>query len=286
MTETLNNLLFLLTDGLVWGLVIALSALGLTLIFGVMGIINMAHGDLYMLGAMLAVVFSGWLGAFWPAFILAPMVVGIVALPAERWVLRPFEGKPLVTMVGTIGVSFIIQQAALIIFGGTPKIVMYPISGVINLFGVPYPAYRLFAAGLGLILIMGLWFLLYRTGVGILLRATVEQPEMADAIGINTSLIRAGTFGIGAFLAAAGGVLAAPIRQVFFLMGGDVLLFSFMVVIVGGLGSLKGALIAALFMSALEGLLTSIMSPVTSRALIMLLMALILVFRPRGLFSS
>jgi branched-chain amino acid transport system permease protein len=286
MTETLNNLLFLLTDGLVWGLVIALSALGLTLIFGVMGIINMAHGDLYMLGAMLAVVFSGWLGSFWPAFILAPMVVGIVALPAERWVLRPFEGKPLVTMVGTIGVSFIIQQAALIIFGGTPKIVMYPISGVINLFGVPYPAYRLFAAGLGLILIMGLWFLLYRTGVGILLRATVEQPEMADAIGINTSLIRAGTFGIGAFLAAAGGVLAAPIRQVFFLMGGDVLLFSFMVVIVGGLGSLKGALIAALFMSALEGLLTSIMSPVTSRALIMLLMALILVFRPRGLFSS
>jgi branched-chain amino acid transport system permease protein len=284
--ETLNTLLFLLTDGLVWGLVVALCALGLTLIFGIMGIINMAHGDVYMLGAMLAVTISGWLGSLWPAFILAPLVIGLCGLPIERWVLRSFEGKPLVTMVGTIGLSYIIQQLALIIFGGTPKIVMYPIAGVVDLFGVPYPAYRLFAAGLGLVLIIVLWLFLYRTDIGILLRATMEQPEMADAIGINTSLIRMGTFGIGTFLAAAGGVLAAPIRQVFFLMGSDILLFSFMIVIVGGLGSLKGALIAALFMSALEGLLSFVVSPVQARALIMLLMALILVFRPRGLFSS
>ena len=286
MMETFSLLLFLLTDGLVWGLVVALCALGLTLIFGIMGIINMAHGELYMLGAMVGVILSGWLGSFWPAFILAPLIVGIVALPAERWILRPFEGKPLVTMVGTIGLSFIIQQTALISFGGTPKMVVFPISGAINLFGVPYPIYRLFAAGLGLILIIGLWLLLYRTDLGILLRATMEQPEMADALGINTSLIRMGTFGIGAFLAAAGGVLAAPIRQVFFLMGTDVVLFSFMVVIVGGLGSLKGALTAALIMSAMEGLFSYVVNPVQARALIMLLMALILVFRPRGLFST
>jgi branched-chain amino acid transport system permease protein len=284
MPETLNTLLFLLTDGLVWGLIVALCALGLTLIFGIMGIINMAHGEVYMLGAMLAVSFSGWTGSFWLAFLAAPLVVGILALPVERWVMRPFEGKPLVTMVGTIGLSFILQQVALIVFGGNPKLVAYPISGAVNLFGVIYPAYRLFAGGLGLVLIMGLWLLLYRTDVGILLRATMEQPEMADAIGINTSLIRVGTFGLGALLAAAGGVLAAPIRQVFFLMGGDIVLFSFMVVIVGGLGSLKGALIAALFMSGLEGLLSAVVDPVQARALIMLLMALILVFRPRGLF--
>ncbi|UCD80621.1 MAG: branched-chain amino acid ABC transporter permease [Desulfobacterales bacterium] len=286
MMETFSLLLFLLTDGLVWGLVVALCALGLTLIFGIMGIINMAHGELYMLGAMVGVILSGWLGSFWPAFILAPLIVGIVALPAERWILRPFEGKPLVTMVGTIGLSFIIQQTALISFGGTPKMVVFPISGAINLFGVPYPIYRLFAAGLGLILIIGLWLLLYRSDLGILLRATMEQPEMADALGINTSLIRMGTFGIGAFLAAAGGVLAAPIRQVFFLMGTDVVLFSFMVVIVGGLGSLKGALTAALIMSAMEGLFSYVVNPVQARALIMLLMALILVFKPRGLFST
>jgi branched-chain amino acid transport system permease protein len=281
-----NTLLFLLTDGLVWGLIVALCALGLTLIFGIMGIINMAHGEVYMLGAMLAVSFSGWTGSFWTAFIAAPLVVGVLALPVERWVMRPFEGKPLVTMVGTIGLSFIIQQVALIVFGGTPRIVAYPISGSVDLFGVVYPAYRLFAAGLGLALILGLWILLYRTEIGILLRATMEQPEMADALGINTSLIRVGTFGLGAFLAAAGGVLAAPIRQVFFLMGGDVVLFSFMVVIVGGLGSLKGALIAALLMASLEGLLSAAVDPVQARALIMLLMALILVVRPRGLFRQ
>ncbi len=284
MPDLLANLLFLLVDGLVWGLIIALIALGLTLIFGIMGIINMAHGDLYMVGAVLAVVLGSWVN-FWLALVLAPIILGIAALPVERWVLRPFEGKPLVTMVGTIGVSFIVQQVVLMTFGGTPKIVAYPIFGVVNLIGGPYPAYRIFAAFAGLILIGALWLLIYKTNFGIYVRATMEVPEMADAIGINTSLIRVITFGLGAGLAAAGGVLAAPIRQVFFLMGADVILISFIVVIVGGLGSLKGALVAALGISAVEGMLSAALDPVQSRATIMMLMALVLVFRPRGLFG-
>ncbi len=249
-----------------------------------MGIINMAHGDLYMVGAVLAVVLGSWVN-FWLALVLAPIILGIAALPVERWVLRPFEGKPLVTMVGTIGVSFIIQQVVLMTFGGTPKIVAYPIFGVVNLIGGPYPAYRIFAAFAGLILIGALWLLIYKTNFGIYVRATMEVPQMADAIGINTSLIRVITFGLGAGLAAAGGVLAAPIRQVFFLMGADVILISFIVVIVGGLGSLKGALVAALGISAVEGMLSAALDPVQARAAIMMLMALVLVFRPRGLFG-
>lgn len=284
MPELLSNLLFLLVDGVVWGLIIALNALGLTLIFGIMGIINMAHGDLYMVGAVLAVVLSGWVN-FWLALLIAPIILGLAALPLERLVLRPFEGKPLVTMVGTIGVSFIIQQVVLMAFGGTPKIVAYPISGTVDLFGVPYPAYRLFAGAAGIILIGALWLLIYRSNFGIYLRATMEVPEMADAIGINTNLVRIVTFGLGAALAAAGGVLAAPIRQVFFLMGADVILISFIVVIVGGLGSIKGALVAALGISSVEGLLSAVLDPVQSRAAIMLLMAAVLVFRPRGLFG-
>ncbi|NIO04922.1 MAG: branched-chain amino acid ABC transporter permease [Proteobacteria bacterium] len=284
MPDLMANLLFLLVDGLVWGLIIALIALGLTLIFGIMGIINMAHGDLYMVGAVLAVVLGSWVN-FWLALVLAPIILGIAALPVERWVLRPFEGKPLVTMVGTIGVSFIIQQVVLMTFGGTPKIVAYPIFGVVNLIGGPYPAYRIFAAFAGLILIGALWLLIYKTNFGIYVRATMEVPQMADAIGINTSLIRVITFGLGAGLAAAGGVLAAPIRQVFFLMGADVILISFIVVIVGGLGSLKGALVAALGISAVEGMLSAALDPVQARAAIMMLMALVLVFRPRGLFG-
>ena len=285
MPDVVYNLLFLFTDGVIWGILIALISLGLSLIFGIMGIINMAHGDIYMIGAVLTVVVTGWFGIFLPALIIVPIIVGVLAIPLERWVLRPFEGKPLITMVATIGLSFIIQQCVLMAFGGTPKIVPYPIHGNINLFGISYPRYRLFAAAVGLLLIGLLWFALHRTDFGIYIRATMENPEMADSIGINTNFIRAGTFGLGAGLAAAGGVLAAPINQVFFLMGTDVILLSFIVVIVGGLGSLQGALIAALILSGVEGLLSAALDPVQVKAAIMFLMALILVFRPRGLFG-
>lgn len=285
MSDAVYNLLFLLADGVIWGIIIALISLGLSLIFGIMGIINMAHGDIYMIGAVLTVVVTGWFGIFLPALIIVPIIVGVLAIPVERWVLRPFEGKPLITMVATIGVSFIIQQCVLMAFGGTPKIVPYPIRGNINLFGISYPCYRLFAAAVGVLLIGLLWLALYRTDFGIYIRATMENPDMADSIGINTNFIRAGTFGLGAGLAAAGGVLAAPINQVFFLMGTNVILLSFIVVIVGGLGSLQGALIAALILSGVEGLLSAALDPVQVKAAIMFLMALILVFRPRGLFG-
>lgn len=285
MSDVLNNLLFLFADGIIWGVIIALISLGLSLIFGIMGIINMAHGDMYMIGAVLAVVVMGWFGLFLPALIIVPIAVALLAIPVERWVLRPFEGKPLITMVATIGISFIIQQWVLMSFGGTPKIVPYPIGGNVNLFGISYPWYRLFVAGVGLLLIGLLWLTLHRTNFGIYVRATMENPDMADSIGINTNVVRAGTFGLGVGLAAAAGVLAAPINQVFFLMGSDVSLLSFIVVIIGGLGSLEGALIAALILSGVEGLLSAALDPVQVKAVIMFLMALILVFRPRGLLG-
>lgn len=285
MPEELTRLLFLVTDGITWGFIVALIALGLALIFGVMGIINMAHGDLFMIGAVLAAVLGVRLGSFWPALLVAPLVVGAFSAPLEGWVLRPFEGKPLVTMVGTVGLSFIIQQIALITFGGTPVRVPDPIGFTVNLFGMPFPGYRLVAAGAGILLMLGLWLLLYCTNFGIYVRATMENPVIAEAMGINTGLIRQITFGLGAALAAAGGVLAAPIHQVFFLMGEGVLLFSFIVVIVGGLGSLQGAFIAALILSGLEGVLAAAFDPVEARALVLLFMALVLAIRPRGLFG-
>jgi branched-chain amino acid transport system permease protein len=285
LSDVLYNLLFLFTDGIIWGIIIALISLGLSLIFGIMGIINMAHGDMYMIGAVLAVVVMGWFGTLLPALILVPTAVGLLAMPLERWVLRPFEGKPLINMVATIGVSFIIQQCVLMSFGGTPKIVPYPINGNVNLFGISYPWYRLFVAGVGTLLIGLLWLTMHRTNFGIYIRATMENPDMADSIGINTNIVRAGTFGLGVGLAAAAGVLAAPINQVFFLMGSDVSLLCFIVVIVGGLGSLEGTLIAALILSGVEGLLSAVLDPVQGKAAIMLLMALILVFRPRGLLG-
>ncbi len=285
MSELASTLVFLIADGLIWGSLIALIALGLSLIYGIMGIINMAHGDFFMVGAVLAVAISGWLGAFWPALLIAPVVVGVLALPLERWVLRPFEGRPLLTLVSTIGLSFVLQQVALILFGGTPRRLEAPLQFVVSFVGVTLPGYRVVAAAIGLLLVAALWVVVYRTELGVRIRATMERPDIADAVGIDTSRVRVLTFGLGAALAAAAGVLAAPVTQVFYLMGNDVLLFSYIVVIVGGLGSLEGALAAALVLSGVEALLTVVVSPVEARALMLLAMALVLLVRPRGLFA-
>jgi branched-chain amino acid transport system permease protein len=285
VSELLATLLFLAADGLIWGSLIALIALGLSLIYGIMGIINMAHGDFFMVGAAIAVAVTGWLGAFWPALLIAPLVVGVLALPLERWVLRPFEGRPLLTLVGTIGLSFVIQQVALMVFGGTPRTLAEPVQFVVAFPGVALPGYRVVAAVAGLVVVAGLWLVVYRTDVGVRIRATMAHPEIADAIGIDTSRVRVLTFGLGAALAAVAGVLAAPITQVFYLMGNDVLLFSYIVVIVGGLGSLAGAVAAALALSSVEALLTAVVSPVEARAAMLLVMAMVLLVRPRGLFA-
>lgn len=285
MSELASTLVFLVADGLIWGSLIALIALGLSLIYGIMGIINMAHGDFFMVGAVLAVAISGWLGAFWPALLIAPVMVGVLALPLERWVLRPFEGRPLLTLVSTIGLSFVLQQVALILFGGTPRRLEAPLQFVVSFVGVTLPGYRVVAAAIGLLLVAALWVVVYRTELGVRIRATMERPDIADAVGIDTSRVRVLTFGLGAALAAAAGVLAAPVTQVFYLMGNDVLLFSYIVVIVGGLGSLEGALAAALVLSGVEALLTVVVSPVEARALMLLAMALVLLVRPRGLFA-
>lgn len=278
-------MLFLLFNGLVWGCLIALIALGLSLVFGIMRIINMAHGDLYMLGAVGAVALADRAVPFWAALLVVPAVLALLAMPFERWVLRPLEDRPLSTMVGTLGLSFVLQQLALISFGGRPRRLNEPISFTLEIFGTAFPGYRLIAAGVGLALLASVWLLVYRTRVGLSLRATIERPDIADAMAINTSRVRTATFGLGTALAVIGGVLAAPIQNVSYLMGGEILLFAFIVVIVGGLGSLGGTLVVALAMAALEGGITARISPVSARILVLLLMAGVVLVRPRGVFG-
>src|SRR5690606_36100896 len=199
---------------------------------------------------------------------------------------RPFEQNPLNTLIATLGLSFLIQQLVLMTWGGRPRRVLAPVEFTVDLSGVVFPGYRLVAGGLGLVLLGLLWLVVYKTSFGVKLRATIDQPEVADAMGIDTSRIRMLTFGLGVALAAAGGVLAAPIRNVFFLMGFDVMLMSFIVVIVGGLGNLLGTLVAALVLSGTEGFLSAFLAPVSARIVILILLAAVVVFRPRGLFSS
>jgi branched-chain amino acid transport system permease protein len=286
LPEIVSTILFLLINGLIWGLIISLIAIGLTLIFGVMGIVNMAHGDIYMVGAVLAFYITGFFGNFWLALVLVPILILMIAAPLERYVLRPYEGYHSSSMIATVGISFIIQQVALASYGGIPKKITNPWPMSFNLFGVDYPGYRLLVAGISILILIGLWLFLYRTSYGILVRASMQDREMANAMGIDVNKVLITTFVMGSVLAAVGGVLAAPINQVFYLMGHDVILLSFIVVIIGGLGSLKGTLISALSLCSLEGVLAAVLSPTQARAAIFVIMVIILMFRPRGLFTD
>lgn len=284
MPEWLSTLLFLCINGLIWGMIIALISLGLSLIFGVMGIVNMAHGDFYMAGAVIAFALFSHFGNFWISLIVVPFVIAALAVPTERFILRPFEGNPSLTMIATIGLSFIIQQVALETYGGIPKRIAAPIAAGFNLLGVNYPVYRLVIAMLSGVILLALWIFLYKTSFGILVRASMQDATMAQAMGINVNCVLMGTFALGAVLAAVGGVLAAPVTQVSYLMGNDVILLSFIVVIIGGLGSLKGTLIAALVICSVEGMLAFTLSPTEAKTAIFIVMVFVLIFRPEGLF--
>jgi branched-chain amino acid transport system permease protein len=286
LPEGLITVLFLLVNGLIWGLIIALIALGLSLIFGVMGIVNMAHGDIYMIGAVIALVLSPYLGNFWLGLLIVPLIIAVIAVPVERFILRPFEGHHSVTMIATTGISFILQQLILATYGGIPKQMTNPWPVTFNLFGVAYEGYRLLIAGISVLILSGLWLFLYKTPYGILVRASIQDRDMASAMGIDVSKVLTTTFVLGSLLAAVGGVLAAPVAQVFYLMGNDVVLLAFIVVIIGGLGSLAGTLVAALGLSSLEGVLSSVLTPIQSKAAILIVMIIILMVRPRGLMGE
>ena len=273
-------------NGLIWGLIIALIALGLSLIFGVMGIVNMAHGDFYMVGAVLAFYLFPLLGNFWLALLVVPLIIAVIAAPIERFILRPYEGHHAVTMIATVGISFILQQATLATYGGIPKKMADPWEVTFNLFGVSYPGYQFLIAGISVVILAAIWIFLYRTSYGVLIRASIQDQDMAAAMGIDVNKVLVGTFVLGSVLAAIGGVLAAPITQVFYLMGNDVALLAFIVVIIGGLGSLGGTLVAALSLCSLEGVLSAVLNPTQSKAAIFVVMIIILMIRPRGLFGE
>lgn len=282
-----NTVIFQLFNGLVWGCMMGLVALGLALIFGQMGVVNMAHGEFYMVGAVGAYLFVASLGLnFWISILLVAAAMAILGAVLERGVMRPFEGKAAPSMVAALGLSFIIQQLALITLGGAAKQTPSPISGVVALGDFRFPTYRLVVALVALALIGLCWLLIQRTRFGMAVRACMRDPQTAAEMGINTGLVSMSTFGLGTAMAGVGGALAAPISQVFFLMGQDVIAFAFIAVIVGGLGSLQGALVAAIALAVVEGLLTIVLSPALARASVFLIMTVVLVFRPRGLFGK
>jgi branched-chain amino acid transport system permease protein len=285
------HLLLAVLEGLVSAAVLSLTALGLSLVFGVMRIVNVAHGEFFMLGAILAWAVSNALGGhpaagFFAALVIAPLIVGAVAWLTERLVLRRLNYNPESTIVATIGLLYIIQQLALTFYGPEARPVAPPFSYRILLPWFGYSGYKLSIIAFSALLLVATWLVLTRTKVGLVMRATQYDSETAQAFAIPVDRVYAGVFALGAMLAAVAAVLIVPISQAHYLMGQDPLLLSFIVVIIGGLGSLRGTVVAAALIGLSDGVISMFFSPTLAKIVATLAVALVLVFRPQGLFGT
>lgn len=275
-------------DGLIIGVTLALVALGLTMIFGLLHVINLAHGELYMLGGYGALALIGWGSGYWGALILVPLLVGLAGWGLEELGIRPLMPRPdraIVTLLLTFGVSLMLRDVAQIVWGTQTWSIETPISGVLEIGGVFLPAYRLFVLVAGAAVIAVTWWLLYRTQLGAVMRATAADPAMVASLGIPVRWVYGFTFIFGCALAGLAGVLLSPIYAVFPTMGHDFLVMAFAVVIVGGMGSIAGAVLAALLLSQVNGIASLWIPPVWAQTLVFVVMLLVLVVRPAGLFA-
>ncbi len=295
-----------LLNGLQYGVMLFLLAAGLTLIFGIMGVINLAHGSLFMVGAYVGTYVAGMTGSFWiglPAALLAAAVTGFLV---EALVIRRLYARDhLDQVLATYALILIFNQLITLIFGRQPVFTLLPdaFSGSVELLpGLPYPTYRLLIIATGLLVAGGLYLLINRTRVGMLVRAGASNRDMVRALGVDVRLLYTVVFGLGALLAGLAGYMTGPISSVQVGMGEQILLATFVVVVVGGVGSIKGAFVAGIGLGVIDtmlraflpGLLRQVMAPSDADAIglgiasmgIYLLMALVLLVKPRGLFAA
>ena len=272
-------------NGFVNGMVLALVASGLTLIFGIMDVVNFAHGDLVMLGGFTGAVTVAQTGNFWLGLLVAALTIAVFGALLQISTLRPLIGRdPLTTIIATFGVSLVLQKYALWQFGPTARNIPEPIPGQFQLLYLQYPWYRLGAAVMAGAIIGGLYLFLKYGKYGIWIRATTQDRIMASAMGIPVPLVHTGVFAIGAAMAAASGVLFAPLASVTQTMGAEFTLRAFSVVVVGGMGNLGGSILAALFISLLEAYASLVVSPSQAVIVSFVVLILTLLFRPTGLF--
>ena len=280
-----DQLLIQTVNGIVTGMILALVASGLTLIFGIMDVVNFAHGELFMLGAYVGVITLAATGDFWIALVVASLIVGLLGAAIHVVVLRPLLGRhPLTTILATFGISLVLQNYALWQFGPVARKIQEPFTGHFSLFYLDYPWYRLVIALLSAVIIGALWLFLKFGTWGIWIRATTQDRVMAQAMGIPVPWVLTFVFAIGAGMAAASGVLFGPLVGVNHAMGLDWVLKAFIVVVVGGMGNLWGSVAAAIFISLLEAYASLWVSPAQAVIASFVVLILTLLFRPTGLF--
>jgi len=275
--------------GLVNGSFYAMLSLGLAVIFGLLGIVNFAHGALYMMGAYVAFIALDKFGiGYWYALVLAPVVIGALGVVIERTLLRRlYRIDPIYGLLLTFGLALIAEGIFRDQFGVSGQ--SYPVpellQGATNLGFMVLPNYRAFVVFASLVVCLGTWFTIERTSLGATLRAGTENPALVQAFGINVPLMVMLTYAGGAGLAALAGVLAAPVIQVTPLMGSDLIIVVFAVVVIGGMGSILGSILTGLALGVIEGL-TKVFYPEASNIVVFVIMAIVLVVRPAGLFGK
>jgi branched-chain amino acid transport system permease protein len=275
--------------GLINGAFYALLSLGLAIIFGLLRIINFAHGAQYMLGAFAAVLGLNYLGVnYWVALVLAPLLVGALGMLIERGLLRRIAGEDhLYGLLLTFGLALIVEGSFVKLFGVSGLSYPMPeqLKGGYNLGFMFLPTYRAWVVVAALVVCLATWFMIERTRLGSYLRAGTENPKLMQAFGINVPLLITLTYGYGAALAAFAGVLAAPIYSVTPTMGANLLIVVFAVVVIGGMGSIMGAIVTGLAMGLIEGL-TKVFYPEAANTVVFLVMVIVLLVRPAGLFGK
>jgi branched-chain amino acid transport system permease protein len=277
-----------LFTGLVLGGILVLMATGLSLIFGLMTVVNFAHGSLYMLGAYFAFSVLALTKSFWAALILAPLIVGTLGLIIERLLIRRLYGRsPDDPLLLTFGLSLVLVESVKVFWGKLDLTLDPPraMAGAVNLGFMNFPVYRLFVIAVTALVLVGLWLFLEKTNVGLIVRAGTRDALMVRALGIDLNRVWFLVFGLGIGLAGLAGVLAGPMRGVYAEMGVEIIIECFVVVVVGGMGSLPGAVVAGLLIGEIVSL-TTFFAPKLAEIVIFLVMGAVLLVRPSGLFGE
>ena len=284
---TIQLLMLQVVTGIALGSIYALLAIGLSLIFGMLTIVNFAHGAFFMVGAFLGVYFLGLTGSFWFSLVLVPLVVGAIGLATERVLVRPLYGRGIdYPLLLTFGLGYVLIDAMRFLFGieGVPTSTPAALRGATNLGFGHFPTYRLFLIGNTAAIILALWLFIEKTRFGLVIRAGARDPEIVRVLGIDVARTWWLVFGLGTAIAGLSGVLAAPTRAVTPEMGIPILAESFVVTVVGGMGSLPGAVVAGLLVGIVFSL-TSLFAPMFAEMSIYVLMAVVLLIRPQGFFG-
>ncbi len=274
--------------GLVLGGIFVLLAIGLSLIFGLMTVVNFSHGALYMLGAYFGFLLITYTGSFTVALIVAPLMVGALGLLIERFLIRPLYGRsPDDPLLLTFGLSLVIVEVARLIWGKIGLTLDPPraLGGAVNLGFTYFPTYRLFVIAVTAVVLVALWLFLEKTNVGLVIRAGSRDPLMVRALGFDVGRIWFLVFGIGTGLAGLAGILAGPMRGAYAEMGVTIIIESFVVVVVGGMGSLVGAVVSGLLIGQVVSL-TTFFAPKLAEIVVFITMAIVLLLRPSGLFGE